>query len=211
MHGMLRNNGGLFLLGFGFVVLCMVGVWAVRYRGPALDEVARGGLDAGTDLGSRGGNPNDLPHVGVPFKMPERGIGLIGRDTSPRPGAALDRAVKTAVRVGEAEPRGLVDPEHVRVAIAAVEPLWQECFGDQQHRYPPPQRATLRFRLDVRGGAGHFEEPELVHTSVNDPWIRSCLLEALVDAKYKAPPSAEALVITYPFYFAGSAAEGEAR
>lgn len=200
---MFRNNGGLFLLGFAFVVLCMIGVWAIRYSGPKLDAVARGDATPAAAPAAPARGPSNLPMAGRPINVPVRGINFIGRDMSPEPGSGLEQAIKTAVRAGDDAPRGLIDGEHIRTAIAAVEPLWTECFLDAKERYQGPQRATLKFVLKGQGEAGRFEGGELIQTSVDDPWVRSCLVESLIDAKYTAPADAAELVVSYPFYFPG--------
>ena len=199
---MWRNNSGLFLLGFAFVVLCMVGVWAIRYRGPELDAVARGEAQPSpASMRPTPPRPGAMPAVSRPIQIPSRGINRMGRDTSPQPGAALDRAVQTAVRVGDDGPRGLINGEQIRVAVAAVEPLWTQCFEDAKERYTGPQLATVKFTLKADGADGRFESGELVDTTVDDPWVKSCLLESLLDAKYTAPANSSELVVQYPFYF----------
>ncbi len=200
---MWRKNSGLFLLGFAFVVLCMIGVWAVRYKGPQLDAVARGEAEPAVDITHVPPRPGALPSVARPVKIPSRGIGLLARDTSPRPGAALDRAIQTAVRVGDDGPRGLINAEQIRVAVEAVEPLWTQCFEDAKDRYRGPQLAMVAFTLRAEGEAGRFDEGELESISVDDPWVKSCLLESLLDAKYTAPADSMELRVEYPFYFHG--------
>ncbi len=109
----------------------------------------------------------------------------------------LEEAFTTAVRAGEEKPTGTVDKEHIRTAITAVKPLVNQCFQDVRQRYPPPQKVVLKFTL--RGGG--FSEGKLVDSTIADPWVEACVLDSLLDARFTAPASGEAVTLTYPFRF----------
>jgi hypothetical protein len=98
-------------------------------------------------------------------------------------------------------PPGTWDEEEVRVALQSVQPLVRECLADAAVRNPAPQTVKLRFTLDARGERGRFQGSEVVESTVQDPYVHACLLDAFADAQFSAPPGKEPLTLTHPFHF----------
>ena len=121
------------------------------------------------------------------------------------PEQAIAEAVRTAVRPGESAPRGMVDAANIRQAIESVRPLVHECFEDAVTRYPPPQKVVLRFTLTRVADAGHLDDGEIVASTVADPWVRSCILDSLLDARFPPPSEGGEVTVTWPFHFSAAA------
>lgn len=98
-------------------------------------------------------------------------------------------------------PPGTWDEAEVRVALQAVQPLVRECLADAAVRHPGPQTVKLRFTLEARGERGRFQGSEVVESTVQDPFVHACLLDALADTQFSAPPGKEPLTLTHPFHF----------
>jgi hypothetical protein len=98
-------------------------------------------------------------------------------------------------------PPGTWDKEEVRVALRAVQPLVRECLVDAAIRHPGAQTVKLRFTLVASGEHGGFRGPEVVESSLQDPFVLACLLEALADTQFSAPPGKAPLTLTHPFHF----------
>jgi outer membrane biosynthesis protein TonB len=101
----------------------------------------------------------------------------------------------------EEPPPGTWSREEVRVALRAIQPLVRECLGDASVRHPGAQAVKLRFTLEASGERGHFEHTEVVESTVGDPFVHACLLDALADTQFSAPPGKAPLTLTHPFHF----------
>jgi hypothetical protein len=101
-----------------------------------------------------------------------------------------------------------VDKEDVRRAIQTVVPLLRQCFQDVAERYPGPQSVTLRFTLEGQGLTGHFQEGEVVDTTLQDPFALACFLDSLLDVRFPAPRGGGRVTLTYPFHFEPGADAG---
>ncbi|MFL5355584.1 AgmX/PglI C-terminal domain-containing protein [Archangium sp.] len=101
----------------------------------------------------------------------------------------------------EDPPPGTWSKEEVRVALRAVQPLVRECLGDASVRHPGAQAVKLRFTLEANGERGHFERAEVVESTLGDPFVHACLLDALADTQFSAPPGKAPLTLTHPFHF----------
>lgn len=98
-------------------------------------------------------------------------------------------------------PPGTWDEAEVRVALQAVQPLVRACLADAAVRHPVAQTVKLRFTLEARGERGHFRGSEVVESTVQDPFVHACLLDAFADTQFSAPPGKEPLTLTHPFHF----------
>ena len=110
---------------------------------------------------------------------------------------------------GDAGPTGTVDRDALRAAVESVRPLIRECFMDVTERYPGPQQVRLRFTLEGNGGAGRMRNPEVAETSIQDPFLLACFIDALEDAQFPAPRGG-AVTVTYPFRFRVARGAGDA-
>jgi hypothetical protein len=98
-------------------------------------------------------------------------------------------------------PPGTWEKEEVRVALKAVQPLVRGCLQDAQGRHRGPQTVKLRFTLEANGERGGFGSPEVVESTVQDPFVHACLVDALADTQFSAPPGKAPLTLTHPFQF----------
>ena len=98
-------------------------------------------------------------------------------------------------------PPGTWSEEEVRVALQSVQPLVRECLEDASVRHPGPQTVRLRFTLEARGERGHFQDSQVVESTVQDPFVLACLVDAFADAQFSAPPGKAPLTLTHPFHF----------
>jgi hypothetical protein len=101
----------------------------------------------------------------------------------------------------EDPPPGTWSKEEVRVALRALQPLVRECLADASVRHPGAQDVKLRFTLEASGERGHFERAEVVESTLGDPFVHACLLDALADTQFSAPPGRAPLTLTQPFHF----------
>ncbi|MFY0564570.1 AgmX/PglI C-terminal domain-containing protein [Archangium lansingense] len=98
-------------------------------------------------------------------------------------------------------PPGTWTEEEVRVALQSVQPLVRTCLADASVRHPGPQTVKLRFTLEARGEHGRFQGSEVVENTLQDPFVDACLLDALADAQFSAPPGKAPVILTHPFHF----------
>ncbi|PTL82050.1 AgmX/PglI C-terminal domain-containing protein [Vitiosangium sp. GDMCC 1.1324] len=98
-------------------------------------------------------------------------------------------------------PPGTWSREEVRVALASVQPWVRGCLADASVRNPGPQTVKLRFTLEAKGDRGSFQRGEVVESTLRDPFVLACLLDALADAQFSAPPGKAPLTLTQPFHF----------
>ncbi|MGZ3460258.1 MAG: AgmX/PglI C-terminal domain-containing protein [Archangium sp.] len=100
-----------------------------------------------------------------------------------------------------APPPGTWSQDEVRVALRSVQPLVHECLADAAVRNPGAQTVTLRFTLEAQGERGRFQKSEVVESTLQDPFVLACLLDAFADAQFSAPPGKAPLTLTHPFHF----------
>ncbi len=98
-------------------------------------------------------------------------------------------------------PPGTWSEQEVRVALQAVQPLVRTCLLDASVRHPGPQTVKLRFTLEAHGEWGRFQDSEVVESTVRDPFVLACLLDAFADTQFSAPPGKAPLTLTHPFHF----------
>ena len=98
-------------------------------------------------------------------------------------------------------PPGTWSEQEVRVALQSVQPLVRTCLLDASVRHPGPQTVKLRFTLEARGERGRFHDSEVVESTVQDPFVLACLLDAFADTQFSAPPGKAPLTLTHPFHF----------
>lgn len=98
-------------------------------------------------------------------------------------------------------PPGTWDKEEVGVALRAVQPFVRECLEDAALRHPGSQTVKLRFTLEASGERGRFRAPEVVESTLQDPFVQACLLDAFADTQFSAPPGKAPLTLAYPFHF----------
>ncbi len=98
-------------------------------------------------------------------------------------------------------PPGTWDKEEVRVALRAVQPLVRECLTDAAIRHPGAQTVKLRFTLEASGERGGFRGPEVVESTLQDPFVHACLLDAFADTQFSAPPGKAPLTLSHSFHF----------
>ncbi|HZI03203.1 MAG TPA: AgmX/PglI C-terminal domain-containing protein [Archangium sp.] len=98
-------------------------------------------------------------------------------------------------------PPGTWSEQEVRVALQSVQPLVRTCLLDASVRHPGPQTVKLRFTLEARGERGRFQDSEVVESTVRDPFVLACLLDAFADTQFSAPPGKAPLTLTHPFHF----------
>lgn len=206
------RRDALLLLVVSFIVLAALGLWLTR-PGPAHEPEP---APAEPVAESNAPAPKPERHSRSATVASDAGQPLAASapvaTPTPPPTAApaqrehpLEKATETATRPGEEQPRGTVDKEAIRAAIKSVSPLVKQCFTDAADRYPPPQKVVLKFTITGQGISGHFTDGEVVESTIVDPWVQSCFLESLVDARFPAPEGGEAITVTYPFAFGAAA------
>ncbi|MDQ3262108.1 MAG: AgmX/PglI C-terminal domain-containing protein [Myxococcota bacterium] len=108
---------------------------------------------------------------------------------------------RTVVTPPPSEDLPQVSKEEIREAIQAVTPLVARCFNDAAVRNPGDQKVKLKFTIQGQGLSGHFQDGEVVESTIVDPWVQACFLEALTDADFPAPSGGGTVTVTYPFSF----------
>lgn len=149
--------------------------------------------------GARANLPGPAP-VAVPSRTPLTDqLTQALRDVRPDP----------VVTPGEPPPsQGAVSKEDVRAAIDAVKPLVKQCFEDAAARNPGPQKVTLSFTIQGQGLTGYLKDGEVSESTIQDPFLQACFLEAVADAKFPPPHGGGIVKITYPFRFEPAADAG---
>jgi hypothetical protein len=77
----------------------------------------------------------------------------------------------------------------------------RECLDDAALRHPGSQTVKLRFTLEASGERGGFRGAEVVESTLQDPFVLACLLDAFADTQFSAPPGKAPLTLTHPFHF----------
>lgn len=94
-----------------------------------------------------------------------------------------------------------VRKEDIRAAIESVTPLIKQCFLDAAQRNAGNQKVVLKFTIVGQGTSGFFQDGEVEESTIPDPWVQACFLEALTDARFPAPSGGGTVTVTYPFAF----------
>ncbi|MHB8878626.1 MAG: AgmX/PglI C-terminal domain-containing protein [Myxococcaceae bacterium] len=200
-----------------FLALAAIGYWLTRLEpaapqpasSPPGAEEARGVPSARSLFGKHGPKTGPAPSTGaepvpsraplaVPAAAPSRtpvtdGLTQALLDARPKPIAPAASATP--------EPTGSVDKEAVRSAVKAVTPLVRQCFEDAAKRYPGPHKVKLSFTIQGQGLTGYLKDGEVAESTIHDPFLEGCFLEAMADAKFPPPHGGGTVKITYPFSF----------
>lgn len=205
------SNRSLAIAAATFVALCGLGLYWLRSSRGAPPELvsdsapssresspapAKRRKERATDAGQE---------VTVPV-MPKSAAPSPAHDprpsASPPPAEAAEaQAIAGALKEGDTKPVGTVDKEQIREAIRSVTPLVRSCFEDAKDRYPAPQKVVLKFTITGQGISGHFTDGEVQESTIVDPWVQSCFLEALTDARFPVPENKGTVTVTYPFRY----------
>ncbi|HET9451099.1 MAG TPA: AgmX/PglI C-terminal domain-containing protein [Aggregicoccus sp.] len=183
-----------------FLLLSAVGLWLTRggrpepaVPGSAQAPSARPAPAPGAGAAPGSAGPTASPPVRAPAPQPAEdpltpGSEDEARVEAPAPGAA------------DAGPPGTLDREALRAAVQAARPLLRQCFLDVTERYPGPQSVRLRFTLEGQGTSGRMRDAEVDQTSIQDPFLLACFVDALEDVQFPAPRGGP-VTVTYPFRF----------
>jgi hypothetical protein len=126
--------------------------------------------------------PSELSESPEPFHSPDaRVVRWVSPDGSTRPRLERPRGLSEAM---ERSAQKLPDDSLEAQAVAALAPLVNECFADVAQRHPGAKRVILSFRANP---SGSLDEAQVVESTVQDPWLQACFLEAVADAHF--PPS----------------------
>jgi hypothetical protein len=131
---------------------------------------------------------------------------------SPRPVAAptpSSRAPAPEQPPPPTDADGPTESEEVSAAIQAAKPLVTECFRDSAGHYPGNQKVVLRFTLVNRGPTGYIKDVIVVSSTIPDPWVQACFLDALEDARFP-PTQGGQVTVTRPFSFTPDSDTGPA-
>ena len=85
------------------------------------------------------------------------------------------------------EGEGPLSAEQLQPAIAAVGRIVDQCFADITRRYPGQQSVTLSFEVRADGERAQLLAPELVATSLQDPFFNACVTDAPLDVTVELP------------------------
>ena len=175
-----------------FVLLSAVGLWlSARHSAtpaPLLPARAAAPAPAPTAAPTAASSGRDAP---VPVAEP----------APPPPGESPPDALgEAALEPGDAGVPGTVDRDALRAAVAGAQPLVRQCFLDVTERYPGPQSVRLRFTLEAQGGGGRVRDAEVAESSIQDPFLLACFVDALEDVQFPAPRGGS-VTVTFPFRF----------
>jgi hypothetical protein len=176
-----------------FVLLCAAALWLIG-TDPA-PPAAQPPANARAAAPARGlaPPPADTPATQVPVAEPPAPT-----PAEPAPPDALDEAALEPGDAGAAP--GTVDRDALRAAVAGARPLVRQCFLDVTERYPGPQSVRLRFTLEPQGTAGRVRDAEVAESSIQDPFLLACFVDALEDVQFPAPRGGP-VTVTFPFRF----------
>jgi hypothetical protein len=93
------------------------------------------------------------------------------------------------------------EEEAFQEALPSLQPLVHMCFLDVAERYPGSHRVKLRFTHEGVGEGGRLRGGEVVESSIQDPFLHACFLDALEDARVPAPRGGGAIPVTHTFHF----------
>ena len=147
-----------------------------------------------------GGAAAPLPATDVPVRAPSPESQPRPQEEDPLTPGGEDEARVEAPPGPDAGPPGTLDRDALRAAVAAARPLLRQCFLDVTERYPGPQSVRLRFTLEGQGTAGRMRNAEVDQTSIQDPFLLACFVDAMEDVQFPAPRGGP-VTVTYPFRF----------
>jgi len=98
--------------------------------------------------------------------------------------------------------------DDIERAVHVVKPLITRCFSDNAQKYLGDQKVVLKFTIEGVM-AGKFRGGEVVESSIVDPWVQACFLEALAEGNYPPPNGGGRVTITQAFSFIESPDAGE--
>lgn len=121
--------------------------------------------------------------------------------TSPAPGGG------EASEEAEDEPAGTMDPEYIRDAMQAIQPLLAECYdlaraaAEREGAEAPEGRLVTRFVFTGEPEVGGVvEESEVLEeSSLRDPALEECFRETLYTLELPAPDEGGTITVHYPF------------
>ncbi|MBX5482103.1 MAG: AgmX/PglI C-terminal domain-containing protein [Myxococcaceae bacterium] len=212
------------LLVVAFVALCGVGLWLTkappRERATRIDSTVHDEPTEPTPRPAPRPAPN-APAAAATTPGPAELAARVAKDAGvttdpsrvqPSPAAPMPAPlVGGHTRPAPAAPpyaRGGLDERAIRTAIDSVKPLIRQCFEDAADRFPPPQKVTLRFTVIGQSLSGHFDDGEIQSSTIVDPWVQSCFLDALTDARFPVPEGGGKATVSWPFSFTKEAADG---
>ncbi len=222
----MRGSRAVLGMGAAFAALCAFGLWLTRAEPasepepPALPKLpAPPAPQAGPSRHAAPGSP------AAPSVAPAAPIASATPVATVAPAAPVRTAALpverwpeplrplTGARVETPEPRAedetaTLDKEDIRAAIKGVEPLIKDCFLDAAERNPGDQKVVLRFTIVGQGTSGHFDEGEVVESTIVDPWVQACFLDSLTDAQFRPPHGKGKVTVTYPFKFTAHPKDG---
>jgi hypothetical protein len=107
-----------------------------------------------------------------------------------------------------------VDPNYLRSVVRRdFLPLAKDCYGTALAKNPQLEgRIELHFQiLGDRKVGGVVDGAEFTdRTTIDDPEMRTCMMESMLSVSFDAPPEDGTLSITYPFEFLTGEPEGGA-
>lgn len=100
-------------------------------------------------------------------------------------------------------PRGELDRDTVKKAVAAVNPQVADCYRQGLRQDPTLGGVVaVRFTIEQRDGEGRITDAELDPdaSTMTQPFVQACVLEALGKARFPAPETANGRQrVRYPF------------
>ena len=200
-----------------FLAACGLALWLTRESAPKSEpeEVAAEVSGSGAPMPFR---RQHLETRGMPGSPPSS-------ESAPPPAASPVTAkepipsqrsstVPAAARPTQAAQATTPDPanqalkEEVRLAVQEVTPLILKCFEHARDRFPPPQDVALNFTIKGQGISGHLDEGTIESSTVEDPWVQTCFLDAVSTARFPIPQGGRTLAVTIPITFRASPPDG---
>ncbi len=181
-----------------FVLLSALGLWLTRGAPPqpVVAEPPAPRAPAARPAPSAASAPQ--PSTDVPVRAPSPQAQP--QEEDPLTPGGEDEAQVEAPPGPDAGPPGTLDRDALRAAVAGARPLLRQCFLDVTERYPGPQSVRLRFTLEGQGNAGRMRNAEVDQTSIQDPFLLACFVDAMEDVQFPAPRGGP-VTVTYPFRF----------
>jgi hypothetical protein len=146
--------------------------------------------------------PSDADDAAPPRAAPP--AAAVGGSDAPGlaapPPSGADEAPGAVPPRGRDEATPTVRPEDVQDAIAAAKPAVLTCYEEAlKSRADLAGVLKVRFTVESASGAGRLRDAEIVDDGLGGPFLGMCVLKALADVDYPAPPGGEPLTVTYPF------------
>ena len=144
--------------------------------------------------------------MGEAKKAGARNVGILGPESGePAPAASSQPAVVGEALPGAASVRGSLDKEIIRRVIRRHIAEPKECYERQLARNPELSgRMVVKFTI---AATGDVESSTLQDSTLGDPRVESCVVEAVRAWKFPEPEGGGIVIVSYPFSFtAGPAA-----